>query len=274
MSYQLFSATGCMRCKIVKIFMDTKSIAYEELDIKSQGKDAFKIFYKNNRPDIFRGKDGIEFPILFTGEKIFQGVGVIIAFLMDKDKLKGFVTRSDLSHGWISGLNLCANSMADGKEFISLLRFLKDQGLMIQLETDGRNPHLLEIILEEKLIHRLIFTLRGPAPLYKNLTGIALNEDDLIKSLSLLNPSFEYQIILPVSLINRNSKREDYLTVEEAAMAAGLVEKATKSKKHPFFIEPVVPSEKLGIDPLPSSAFFKYRTQCRRHMVLCEIKKK
>jgi len=251
--------------------MDEKNIAYEEYDINSHGKEPFKIFYRENRPDIFRTEDGIEFPILFTGDNLFQGVGVILAFLMADDRLYGFVKRSSLSHGWINGLNIWAKSLPDGKDLISLLGFMKDQGLMIQLEADGRNPLLLETILKENLIHRLLFYLRGPSRIYEQVTGMGLDEDDLFHSLSLLNISFEYQIILPVSAIIRKNGDVDYLTPEEAAESAELVEKATGSKKHPFYIKPVIRMKRFNIPELSASVFFKYRTKCRRHMLLAEI---
>ena len=266
MRVQLFTATGCMRCKTVKAYMIGHQIAFEELDINTNGKDAFKDFYRKNRPDIFRGMDGIEFPILYTGKKIYQGIGIILAYLMAEERLDGFVTRSDLSHGWISGLNISARPLADGKDFLNLLEFLKHNGLMIQLETDGRNFLLLETALKEKWVHRLIFHLLGPAGLYEPITGFALFEDELIHSLSLLNNSIEYKIILPISYIPEGDGNGRYLSPEEAARSAELVEKATNSKKHPFFIqEPVW-------DKNPADVF-KYRTLCRRYMVLCDILK-
>jgi len=39
---RLFTATGCMRCKIVKAYMAEYQIAFEELDINTNGKDPFK----------------------------------------------------------------------------------------------------------------------------------------------------------------------------------------------------------------------------------------
>jgi len=251
--------------------MDTHQIAHEELDIKTNGKDAFKVFYRENRPDIFRGEEGVEFPILFAGQKIYQGVGIILASLMADDRLDGFVTRSQLSHGWISGLTLSAKPLSDGREFLCLLRFLKEAGLMIQLETDGRNSLVLETILKEKLIHDLVFRLRGPAQLYEPLTGMALSQEELVHSLSLLTDSIKYKIVLPLSALIRTTGEEGYLTPEEAAGAAAFVVSATHNKKHPFFIEPVLPAATYNIPPLPPAALFKYRTACRRHLLLCEI---
>jgi pyruvate formate lyase activating enzyme len=63
------------------------------------------------------------------------------------------------------------------------------------------------------------------------------------------------------------------ITVEEAAEAAALVEKATGSKHHPFFIQPLAPPPGSGLDALKPPQLFKYRTQCQRFMVRAEILK-
>lgn len=200
MSFSIFSAAGCLRCKIVKSYMDDHKIIYKDHDIKTFGKDAFNLFYRKHRTDIYRGNDGIEFPILFTGKKIRQGVGEILAFLKAEDKLNEFVKRSDLSHGWISGLNVSAKDASMGEDFLEILRYIKTRGLMIQLKTDGRNSSLLETITSESLVDRLIFQIRGPAELYEIITGYPLVSEDLSRSLSLVEKTPEYQIILPISI--------------------------------------------------------------------------
>ncbi|MBU0465990.1 MAG: hypothetical protein KKE12_20770 [Proteobacteria bacterium] len=273
MPFTLFSAAGCLRCKIVKFYMDDHGMVYDDHDIKAEGKDVFNGFYRKNRPDIFRGGEGIEFPILYTGEKIKQGVGEILAFLKAEDKLIEFIKRSDLSHGWISGLNISAKDASMGDNFIEILGYLKTHGLLIQLETDGHNAFLLETIIMENLVDRLIFQLRGPAELYETITGFPLEKEELCKSLCLAGKSPEYQIILSISCIPRPDGQFSYLSPEEATSAAALVEQATGSKRHPFFIKGVAPPPDLDILPLPLPAFFKYRTACRPHMVLAEILK-
>jgi len=253
--------------------MDDHGMVYEDHDIKAQDKDIFNEFYRKNRPDIFRGEEGIEFPILYTGEKIKQGVGEILAFLTAEDKLTEFIKRSDLSHGWISGLSISAKDASMGDDFIEILRYLKTHGLLIQLETDGHNALLLETIITQNLVDRLIFQLRGPAELYETITGFPLEKEELCTSLCLAGKSPEYQIILSISCISRPDGQFGYITHEEAARAAALVEQATGSKRHPFSIKGVAPPLDLNITPLPVAAFFKYRTACRPHMVLAEILK-
>jgi glutaredoxin len=271
MSYILFTATGCMRCSIAASYMDDHGISYEKKNIHARGKDLFKTFYRENRSAIFRGPEGIEFPILFTGQKVVQGVGRVLAFLQAGDLLDKWVKPSNLSHGWISGLDLSDAALLDGADFLAVVLFMKKKGLKIQLDTNGRNPHLLESLVTENGIDRLIFTLNGPGDRYAELTGLALDDADLGKSLSLINRVPAYKIILPVRPVAQTDGRTVSVTPEEAARAAALVERATGSKKHPFFIQPVPPSSKTGLPALAPAALFTYRTRCRRYMVQAEI---
>jgi len=252
--------------------MDDLGITYQEFDFKLDGKDEFNAFYRKNRSDIYRGKEGVEFPIFFNGEKIVQGVGVIIAFLKAEELLNRFVTRSELSHGWVNGLNLNAKSSL-GDEFIEVVQHLKIHGLKTQIKTDGRNVHILKKLCEKQLVDRLIFNLRGPAGLYEALTGIPLSEEELFQSLLLLEQCPEYKIILSIVPVRRSNNKIEYISPEEAGEAAAFIEEATNRKTHPFYIKASMPSAEMEVEALPSSFLFKYRTACRRYMVKTEIEK-
>lgn len=260
-----------MRCSIAASYMDDHGISYDKQDIHARGKEVFKTFYRENRSAIFRGPEGVEFPILFTGQKVVQGVGRVLAFLQAGDLLDKWVKPSLLTHGWISGLDLSDAALLDGADFLAVVRFMKKKGLKIQLDTNGRNPHLLETLAAENAIDRLIFTLNGPGDRYAELTGLSLDDTDLERSLSLLNCIPAYKIILPVRPVAQSDDRTVSVTPEEAARAAALVERATGSKKHPFYIRPVVPSPETGLPALAPASLFTYRTRCRRYMVLAEI---
>jgi glutaredoxin len=271
MSFILFTATGCARCNTAKSFMNDKGISYEENDIKGDGREAFNLFYRENRSRIYRGKEGVEFPILFTGEKIIQGVGEIIGWLQARDNLKGFIHRSELSHGWIDGLNISTGTRDWGDDFLTVLRYLKKQGLKIQLESDGRNADLLEVVIHENLVDRIIFELLGSAAIYEGITGRSLKGEELVKSIILAIQAPDYKIVLTINPLKRDDGELTYISTEEAAKAAALVEQITGSKKHPFFVRALSPSPELDIAPLPQTALFKYRTACRRYMVMTEI---
>lgn len=271
MGFSLFSATGCMRCKIVKAYMNENSIAFQEFDFKADGKDEFNAFYRKNRSSIFRGVEGVEFPLLGDGENVIQGVGVIIAWLENKKLLDSFVTRSDLSHGWVSGLDVSGYDMSLSGEFVAVVEYLKAHGLQTQVETDGRNAEILKQLVDNSLVDRLIFNLKGPADLYQNLTGMALEEEELTFSLSLIEKCAEYQINLSLRQFERDEGQNDIISPEEAALAAALVEQATGKKTHPFYIKNCISPEVK--ETLPAPNLFKYRTACRRYMVKTEISK-
>jgi pyruvate formate lyase activating enzyme len=251
--------------------MNDKGVSYEEKDIKGNGREAFNLFYRENRSRIYRGKEGLEFPILYTGEKVIQGVGEILGWLQAGDNLKGFIHRSELSHGWIDGLNISTGIGDWGDDFLIVLRYLKKQGLKIQLESDGRNADLLEMVLRENLVDRIIFDLLGTPEIYEAITGRLLKREELIQSILLTIQAPEYQFVLTIYPLKRNDGELAFITPEEAAQAAALVEQITGNKKHLFFVRALSPSPELDIVPLPQTALFKYRTACRRYMVMTEI---
>ncbi len=202
MTYTLFSTTGCIRCGIAAAFMDERSISYDKPDVLGQGKDAFKEFYRDYRSAVTRGPDGIAFPILFTGGTVIQGLGPVLAFLQAGNVLDPFVTLDHPPHGWISGLDPSARPMPDGTDFLTVTRFLKKNGLNIQVDVCGRNPHILKSVITERLCDKVVFTLHGPASRYQDLTGWPLEEPDLSESLSLTTSVKDYTILLPVQPVS------------------------------------------------------------------------
>ncbi|MFU8768748.1 MAG: hypothetical protein ACNA7H_03350 [Desulfotignum sp.] len=271
MMVTLFTATGCVRCRIAASFMDDRGISHEKSDALGQGKDLFKQFYREHRRAVTRGPDGIAFPILFSGDAVIQGLGPVLAFLQAGSALDPFVKLDDSPHGWISGLDLSAQPLPDGTDFLAILRVLKKNALKIQVDACGRNPHILRSVITEGLCDKAVFTLYGPASRYQDLTGLPLDESDLSASLALLPSVKDTTIFLPVQPVSTPKGPGVSITPEEAARAAALVETAAGSKKHRFFIQPLAPLSGSGLSPLTAPELFKYRTRCRRFMVLADI---
>lgn len=271
MEFSLFSATGCMRCKIVKSYMQENSIEYAEYDFKADGKDEFNAFYRKNRSNIYRGKEGVEFPLIYDGETVVQGVGVIIAFLMDQKLLDGFVSRSKLSHGWVDGLYAAAGDETVSDEFVSLVSFLKSSGLQTQIETDGSNAVALEKLVNESLIDKLLFYLKGTPGSYEKITGSAVSESTLSQSLLAMEKCPDFQILLELAPFSGegDSTEKQIISPEEAGHAAQFVEQATGKKTHPFFIKENIPEDEK--EQIGTVNLFKYRTACRRYMVKTDI---
>lgn len=106
------------------------------------------------------------------------------------------ITRSHLSQGWISGLNISSSPASLSKEFISVVSYIKKQGLKTEMKTDGQNPEILSQLLKDSLIDRLVFNLKGSADLYESITGTKINPAELSKSLALAEQAPDYKIFL------------------------------------------------------------------------------
>ncbi|MFW2367127.1 MAG: hypothetical protein ACN4GW_11965 [Desulforhopalus sp.] len=278
MSNTIYTATGCARCKITKSYMQENEYTYDEFDFKAEGKDAFNKFYRANRKDIFRDKDGVEFPVFTDGKVIRQGVSVIIGYLLAKDTLSGFIGRSQLHGEWIDGFNVSGGDPTHADELITVLSFLKKSGLKIQLTSNGENPQVLEKIVENGLGDRLVMEVSGPAELYPQIIGDQISAEDIGASLKLATRFSEYQFGTTIAPLVRIDDTVSYLTPEEVGNVAKMIEEATGSKKHPYKIrvcdlESLNDARLKGIEPLESPAMFKYRTAARRFMVMAEIEK-
>lgn len=275
MSLELYTAAGCLRCKVAKSFLTQQGREFAEIDIKGEGEKAFGQFYRQNRNAIHRGPEGLEFPILWNGDKVIQGVGEILAWLQAGQGLNGFVSRSELLHGWIGGLDLSGGDMAHAEDFLAVLRHLQAGGIKIQLETNGANPQVLAACQREGLAQKVILNLAGPAAIYANMD---IPQQEVEESLRLLPEFPDYLIKTTVGPLLRGKDQVSLLSPEEVGQAAAWVVDVTGERKHPYLLAAFDPAkigdERLkGQDPLPANALLKYRTAARRHLVLAEIEK-
>ena len=274
----IYSATGCARCKITKAYLKENNITFEEFDFKAAGKEAFAQFYRSNRSQVFRDKDGVEFPVFTDGKNIRQGVSVIIGYLIAGDGLSGYIGRSLLHGEWIDGFDISTGDPDQLENLVAVLKHLKKNGLKIQAICHGPNADILEKILAHGLVDRLIMEVKGSPELYGQLTGRELDADELSKSIELATKFPEFQFFTTIAPMKRVDGVIDFLTPEEIGSTARIIEMNSGSKKNLYILKPFDPSavedEQLkNLEPLPSTMMFKYRTQARRYQVMTEIEK-
>jgi pyruvate formate lyase activating enzyme len=278
MTYQIYTATGCARCKITKRFMEENNISYNVDDIKADGQEVFAEFYRANRSMIYRGKDGVEFPVFTDGDVVRQGVGAVIAHLIAGDKLTGFIEQSTLHGEWIDGFNIAGGDPQNSEGLLKVLAYLKQSNLKIQVATDGHNAAVLKSVLDQNLADRVIVAVKGPANLYGPLTGTAIDESELADTIALAARFPEYQFHTTIAPLEREDGSLTYLTPQEIGESARRIETATGSRKHPYTLRIFNPQHAeddrfKAIEPLPDNAVFKYRTAARRYMLMTEIEK-
>jgi pyruvate formate lyase activating enzyme len=258
--------------------MQENDIGFEEFDLKTDGKDAFNKFFRTNRDQIFRDKDGVEFPIFSDGKVIKQGVSVVIGYLLAKDGLSGFIGRSLLRGQWIDGFDVSGGDPQFTEELITVLSYLKKSGLKTTLNSSGRNSQILKRIVDEGLADRVRFTVRGPVELYSQILGEDIDVEDITESIRQAVRVSDYHFNTVIAPLIRADNTVSYLTPDEVAATAEMIEKTTGSKKHPYKLSlcdlELSNDERLkSVSPLEPSEMFKYRTAARRFMVMTEIDK-
>lgn len=281
MGNTLFTATGCSRCKITKKFMEEHGISFQEMDIKTEGKDPFALFYRNNRSSVYRGKEGIEFPVFTDGTIVRQGVGAVIAFLHGGTRLDGFIGRSVLSHGWMDGIHVSGGGPALTDDLAEVLGYIRKNGLKVQLDTNGKNASVLQKLLDQGLGDRVIMDLKGPMPLYSALLGEEIDPQEIHRTMELVTKFPEYRFettVAPVFGYGSDTGDVRYLTPEEIGDTAKWIKEVTASNKRPYLLRVFDPGTSPDprfktIEKLDPNTLLRYRSAARKHQVLTELEK-
>jgi len=276
--YTIYSATGCTRCKIVMTKMRELSIDYQEYDMKAEGKEAFQRFYAANRKAIYRGPEGVEFPVLTDGQVIRQGLGPALAWLQAGHELDGFFRIGVLHKEWLDGITVSGGDAGKSDDFLAVLRHLKKNAMRLQVETNGKNTEVLASVIKEGLADRLVMSILGPLSLYSKIAGMLISEDEVKKSIALVAQFPEKQFQTSVVPICRDSGEVSYLTPGEIGEAAALIAEAAGNKQQPYLIRLFRPEgtqdEALKqVESINSGMLLPYRSAARVHQVKTEIEK-
>ena len=278
MSITIYSAPGCLRCKIVKQYLTDSGRTFQDFDALGEAKKSFRTFYQENRKKIYRGPDGVAFPIFCEGGTIRQGLPPVVAYLMAGSALKGFFNPGLLHGQWIDGINVSGGDPTRSREFLDVLFFLKKQKLKLQIDTNGLNADLLEQVLEQGLADRVAMEVKGPADLYESLVP-PLDPDDIKKSIALTatcEDYYFYSTIAPIIRTKGGLEQCSYITPEEIGAAAELIKNAAGDSKQPYRLKAFDPQAAQDarlreFEALAKNELFKYRTMARRHQFKTEI---
>lgn len=274
MEITLYTAPDCIRCKIVKAFLNDRNIPYGTIDFKAQAEE-FNTFYRTNRPKIYRNPEGVEFPLFYNGEVIRQGSGEVIAYMLSGDALKnsGAVTRSDLLHGWISGLYLSCCPKDQEENFLTLVKHLANGGLTVCMQTDGRNSALLEKVLALNVITKLQLNILGDSNVYEALYGAPIDKEDLAKTIALVKGFANSEIRYLASPLPVDGQ-VSWPTRAMALEAGKMVFDACGDHQLPISVDKVtaeMPQGLQGLKPVEDALMLKYRSALRENLFKAEL---
>jgi len=279
MPITIYSAKGCLRCKIVKQFLNNSGRTYQDVDALGEGRKPFREFYKNNRQKIYRGPDGVEFPIYSDGDTVRQGLPEVLAHLIAGPALQGFFKPGSLHGQWVDGIHISGGDPAHGEEFLNVLSYLKQQRLKLQVETNGVNAPLLEQVLERGLAERVIMEVFGPLEFYDALLAQPVDPQEIKRSIARVSQCkdyYFYSTIAPIIREKGDFDQSSYITPEEIAAAARLIGEAAGDNRQPYRLRAFDP--KTADDPrlrqceaLARNDLFKYKTMARKHQFKTEL---
>jgi pyruvate formate lyase activating enzyme len=275
MAITIYSAKGCLRCKIVKQFLTDTGRTYQDFDAIGEGRSSFRTFYQSNRQKIYRGPDGVEFPIFCEGDIIRQGLPMVVAHLMAGSALNGFF-KPGLLHGqWIDGIHVSGGDPARSQAFLEVLIFLKKQALKLQIETNGVNAILLEQVLERGLADRVIMEVKGPAESYQPPVDPAEIKSS-IALVSRCDDYYFYSTIAPIFRSKDDPGQFSYITPEEIAETALLIKDAAGDNRQPYRLRAYDPeaandARLRKCKALAKNELFRYRTMARKHQFKTEL---
>jgi glutaredoxin len=254
MPVTMFSSAGCIRCGIVKNYLEDNGIGFAEHDITSpEGNSVFKAFYREHRSRIRRDAGGIFFPVVMDADgHITQDAGCTLARFMAGGDLSGMVEPNNLGHGWIGGLFLSRGGKEDTAPFLDVLRLLKKGGLATEATSDGRHGELLQAMLTESLVDRLLFHVPCPVP------ESPPEKSDLelsLKAAKAAQNRTELHFFLDVG-------KHGLVSPATAAESAKFMQETTGDNRLPLVIS-------SGSDE--DVNLFPYRTEARRWQVLADI---
>ena len=273
MPITIYSAPGCLRCKIVKQFLDDSGRPYQDVDALGEGRNTFTTFYRNQREKIHRGPAGVAFPIFSEGEIVRQGLPMVLAHLIAGPALKDFFKPGSLHGPWVDGIHISGGDPAHGETLLAVLALLKKQQLKLQIETNGVNASLLEQVLDLGLADRVIMEVKGSLKLYDLLLAQPVDAQEIKRSIARIcrcDDYYFYTAIAPTVRENDEIEALSYITPAEIAEAARLIKEAAGDNRQPYRLKAFDP--RTADDPrlqkceaLAKSELLRYRTMARKH---------
>jgi pyruvate formate lyase activating enzyme len=170
---------------------------------------------------------------------------------------------------------------SQAEALMAVLRFLKKEGLKLELDTDGRNAALLERVVEAGLADRIVMDVKGPLSLYARILGVPIDAAEIRKTIGIVSrmPDHRFETtIAPVDPGPDGVAGVRYLTPDEIGKTAELIKTATGDNRQPYRLRLFNPEngsneDYSGPEGLAPNNLLPYRMAARKHLVHTEIKK-
>ena len=121
-----------------------------------------------------------------------------------------------------------------GDELVSFIQKVRKLGFLVKLDTNGTDPGLLKVLIDESLINYVAMDIKGPLQMYHSIVGRPVNTDKIIESINLIKESG-----LPYEF--RTTVIKTLLSPEDIQACAELISGAEK-----YFLQKFIPTKILN----------------------------
>lgn len=152
----------------------------------------------------------------------------------------GVLDYLDLRKGWTDALVLCGGEPTIHSELPEFINLVRRTGLKIKLDTNGSNPEMLEMLLNDNVVDYVAMDIKGPAYLYSSLIGRNMDglKGRMEKSMSLVSrfPDYEFRTtIVPVERFGCEDL--SFISIHEIEEIARWILVVTGDNSHKYFLQ-------------------------------------
>ena len=89
--------------------------------------------------------------------------------------------------GWVDGIVVTGGEPTAHKHLDVLLKVFKDTGILVRLDTNGTNPHVLKDLIDRGLIDCVAMDIKAPLhrEKYEQISGVPCNIEDIERASAL-----------------------------------------------------------------------------------------
>lgn len=169
--------------------------------------------------------------------------------------------------GWVDGVVITGGEPTSHKHLTALVKVLKETGIMVRLDTNGTNPHVLMDLIDGDLLDGVAMDIKAPLQRekYEQISGVSCDIEDIKKSIHIIMESgIEYEFRTTVCPSQLNG--DDIEDIAKAIKGAGRYILQSFKPNHCLDIR------MLKITPYPAETLREFAVSAGKYVDYCCVR--